>query len=99
MKIVKIGINDKYLSEEESRKVSLLKIAEPKKYVEGIGVYDGEFFIITETEVDDMYLSWLHNNGAQYNEEGFKNDFRAIHVDIEMAKIKARRLEREKPSE
>ena len=46
------------MSKEEQEKVSVLKLTPNRKYVKGVGMKDGIFYVIVENAMDDMYLSF-----------------------------------------
>ena len=48
---------------EDREKISLLKLVDTGKYVKGIGIRDDKFYIIAETENDEMYLSIMTTLG------------------------------------
>ncbi len=50
--------NSSIVSQEDKEKIAILKLIETGKFVETIGVRDGQFFIIPENAVDEVYLDY-----------------------------------------
>jgi hypothetical protein len=50
--------NSSIVSQEDKEKIAILKLTETGKFVENIGVRDGQFFIIPENAVDGVYLDY-----------------------------------------
>ena len=74
MKIIKFTKNYKFedLSPELQKPVALIKLC-PNQYflssnIKGIGMRDGEFYMISDDLSDDMYLSYLSSNYQIENE-------------------------------
>jgi len=74
MKIIKFTKNYKFedLSPELQKPVALIKLC-PNQYflssnIKGIGMRDGEFYMISDNLSDDMYLSYLSSNYQIENE-------------------------------
>jgi len=61
MKIIKITKNYKFedLTTELQKSIALIKLTSNRHYIKGIGMRDGEFYIICDDPSDDMYLSYL----------------------------------------
>lgn len=49
---------------EHREKISLLKLVKVGEYVKGIGIRDDKFFLISETENDEMYLGIMLKIGS-----------------------------------
>ena len=59
MKIYHKLDEDSYLlSQEEKEKISILKLVDVGKYIKGVGIRDGQFYVIAETETDEIYLEY-----------------------------------------
>ena len=50
--------NSSIVSQEDKEKIAILKLTESGKFVENIGVRDGQFFIIPEGKIDEIYLDY-----------------------------------------
>ena len=50
--------NSSIVPQEDREKIAFLKLAETGKYVENMGVRDGQFFIIPENKSDEIYLDY-----------------------------------------
>ena len=50
--------NSDIVPQSDKEKIALLKLVETGKFVENIGVRDGQFFIIPENAVDNVYLDY-----------------------------------------
>jgi len=61
MKIIKITKNYKFedLTTDIQKSIALIKLTSNRHYIKGIGMRDGEFYIICDNPSDDMYLSYL----------------------------------------
>ena len=53
-----IDENSSIVPQEDKEKIAILKLAEPSKYIENVGVRDGQFFIIPENKSDEIYLDY-----------------------------------------
>tara|TARA_R100000988_G_scaffold72350_1_gene37566 strand:+ start:2724 stop:2972 length:249 start_codon:yes stop_codon:yes gene_type:complete len=62
MKVYKHDHPYKRMSKEEQKKVSILKLTPNRKYVKGIGMRDGIFYVIVEDAMDDKYLAYISKN-------------------------------------
>ncbi|QDD06741.1 hypothetical protein FIT67_02640 [Candidatus Methylopumilus planktonicus] len=57
MKVYEIkNIEKSTIPKEDLEKISILKLCEPGKYIKGIGIRDGRFFVLADTENDQLYL-------------------------------------------
>ena len=62
MKIYEIkDIDNPIIPKEDLEKISLLKLCEPGKYIKGVGIHDGRFFVLADTENDQQYLEESRN--------------------------------------
>ena len=43
---------------EDKEKVSLLKLTDSGKFMKGVGIRDGQFYVIAESDTDDIYLNY-----------------------------------------
>jgi len=62
MKVVRIDDEDTKLTKKQERKVAILKLTENGKYIEGVGIKDDQFFLLTEGDDDEMYLGMLQGH-------------------------------------
>jgi hypothetical protein len=62
MKVVRIDDEDTKLTKKQERKVAILKLTENGKYIEGVGIRDDQFFLLTEGDDDEMYLGMLQGH-------------------------------------
>lgn len=62
MKVVRIDDEDTKLTKKQERKVAILKLTENGKYIEGVGIRDDQFFLLTEGDDDEMYLALMNNH-------------------------------------
>ena len=59
MKIYHKLDEDSYLlSQEEKEKISILKLVDVGKYIKGVGIRDGQFYVIAENSTDEVYLEY-----------------------------------------
>jgi len=57
MKIYEIkNIENANIPKEDLEKISILKLCEPGKYIKGVGIRDNRFFVLADTENDQLYL-------------------------------------------
>ena len=60
----KLDEDSHLLSQEEKEKISILKLVDVGKYIKGVGIRDGQFYVIAENETDEVYLEYkqaMHN--------------------------------------
>ena len=62
MKVIHSQDEDIKLTRKEKSKIAILKLVDSGKYVEGVGIRDNEFYILTEDKADDMWLAYVHRN-------------------------------------
>jgi hypothetical protein len=60
MKVVKIDDEETKLTKRQQQKVAILKLTDNGKYIEGVGIKDNEFFLLTEGDDEEMYLSMMN---------------------------------------
>jgi hypothetical protein len=46
------------VSKEDKEKIAVLKLVDIGKYIKGIGIRDGQFYVIAENETDEIYLEY-----------------------------------------
>lgn len=71
-----LDVESSNLSNEDKEKIAVLKLVDVGKYVENVGIRDGQFYIIAESNTDEIYLEYkgaLNNIQALMN---MKIDFR-----------------------
>ena len=64
MKVIKLTDEDSadYLEEKERIAIGTLKLAGDRNYVKDIGVRDGDFYLLEETQDDADYISWVRDS-------------------------------------
>jgi hypothetical protein len=73
-----IDAESSIISEQDKEKIAVLKLVDVGKYVENVGIRDGQFYVIAENETDKIYLEYksaLNNIQALMNT---KMDFRLL---------------------
>jgi hypothetical protein len=58
------------ISDKDKEKIAVLKLVDAGKYVENVGIRDGQFYIIAENDTDEVYLEYksaLNNIQALMN--------------------------------
>jgi hypothetical protein len=60
MKVIRIDDEETKLTKRQQQKVAILKLTDNGKYIEGVGIKDNEFFLLTEGDEDEMYLSMMN---------------------------------------
>lgn len=63
---------------EDKEKMAILKLVDVGKYIKGVGIRDGQFYVIAEDNTDEIYLEYRQAMGNI--EAAFKNkvDLRVI---------------------
>lgn len=64
MIVIRIDDEETKLTKLMQQKIAILKLTENGRYIEGVGIKDNEFFLITEDDSDEMYLSYKNAGGA-----------------------------------
>ena len=59
MKVIRIDDEETKLTKRQKQKVAMLKLTENGKYLDGIGIRDNEFFLLTEGDDDEQYLAYM----------------------------------------
>ena len=52
------------VSQEDKEKMAILKLVDVGKYIKGVGIRDGQFYVIAENDTDEIYLEYkqaMHN--------------------------------------
>jgi hypothetical protein len=97
MKVIRIDDEDTKLTKRQQQKVAILKLTENGKYLEGVGIKDNEFFLLTEGDDDEEYLAYFHDPRRKVTLT--KDDtVRLIMKEKEIATEKARFLGKEPPT-
>lgn len=90
-----LDVESSNLSDEDKEKIAVLKLVDVGKYVENVGIRDGQFYIIAESNTDEVYLEYksaLNNIQALMNS---KMDFRLLEQkNMEFHNKKAKALQR-----
>lgn len=60
MKVIRIDDEETKLTKRTKQKIAILKLTENGKYIEGVGIKDNEFFLITEDGIDEDYLAYMY---------------------------------------
>ena len=61
--------NSSILSKEDKEKIAILKLVDIGKYVKGVGIRDGTFYVVAENETDGIYLEYrqvMHSIDAAF---------------------------------
>jgi hypothetical protein len=99
MKVIRIDDEDTKLTKRQQQKVAMLKLTENGKYLEGIGIKDNEFFLLTEGDDDEEYLAYFYSDRRNVNLS--KDDVVKVVLTMmkekEIATEKARLLGKEPP--
>jgi hypothetical protein len=99
MKVIRIDDEDTKLTKRQQQKVAMLKLTENGKYLEGIGIKDNEFFLLTEGDDDEEYLAYFYSDRRKVNLS--KQDVTRLIIGMmkekEIATEKARLLGKEPP--
>jgi hypothetical protein len=64
------------ITQEDKEKISILKLVDVGKYVKNVGIRDGQFYVLSDNDTDEVYLEYkaaLQNIQALMNT---KMDFR-----------------------
>lgn len=64
MKVIRIDDEETKLTKRQKQKVAILKLTENGKYLEGVGIRDNEFFLLTEGGDDEQYLAYMFTTTA-----------------------------------
>lgn len=97
MKVVHITDEDTKLTKKEKRKVAILKLTENGKYLEGIGIKDDDFFLLTEDDVDETYIAYKFMDDTAkvtFNKESLMNALKLMSRVQEIATQKAQLKEK-----
>ena len=54
----KLDENSDTIPKEDKEKISILKLVDVGKYVKDVGIKDGQFYVLSETETDEIYLEY-----------------------------------------
>lgn len=46
------------VSKEDREKMAILKLVDVGKYIKGVGIRDGQFYVIAENDTDEIYLEY-----------------------------------------
>jgi hypothetical protein len=65
MKVIRIDDEETKLTKRQQQKVAILKLTDNGKYIEGVGIKDNEFFLLTEGDDDEMYLSLMNGHSGK----------------------------------
>jgi len=83
------------ISEQDKEKIAVLKLVDVGKYVENIGIRDGQFYIIAENETDKIYIEYkaaMSNIDTAFKQ---KMDYRLFsEKNMEFHNKKARAMQR-----
>jgi hypothetical protein len=83
MKVIRITDEDTKLTKKQRQQIAILKLTDNGKYIEGVGIKDNEFFLLTEGDDDEEYLAYF-DTGKPYKRSVFKDDL--IKLVLYMAK-------------
>lgn len=62
MKVIRIDDEETKLTKRQQQKVAILKLTDNGKYIEGVGIKDNEFFLLTEGDDDEEYLAYMYSD-------------------------------------
>ena len=65
MKVLRIDDEETKLTKRQQQKVAILKLTDNGKYIEGVGIKDNEFFLLTEGDDDEQYLAYFYSGKRQ----------------------------------
>ena len=60
----KLDEDSPHISKEDKEKISILKLVDIGKYIKDVGIKDGQFYVLSENETDEIYLEYkqaMHN--------------------------------------
>ena len=63
---------------EDKEKIAILKLVDVGKYVKGVGIRDGTFYVIAENDTDEIYLEYREALGKINTAMMQKLDMRVI---------------------
>jgi len=46
------------MTKEDKEKISILKLVDVGRYVKGVGIRDGQFYVLAEDDTDEVYLKY-----------------------------------------
>lgn len=90
MKVIRIDDEETKLTKKQQQKVAILKLTDNGKYIEGVGIKDNEFFLLTEADDDEEYLAYFYSDKRKVSLS--KEDV----VKIVLRMMKERDINREK---
>lgn len=74
------------VSQEDKEKMAILKLVDVGKYIKGVGIRDGQFYVIAENDTDEIYLEYkqaMHNINIElrtpFNERLFNQKAMEFH--------------------
>ena len=53
-----IDAESSIISEQDKEKIAVLKLVDVGKYVENVGIRDGQFYVLAENDTDEVYLEY-----------------------------------------
>lgn len=90
MKVIRIDDEETKLTKRQQQKVAILKLTDNGKYIEGVGIKDNEFFLLTEGDDDEEYLAYMYS--AKRTKTLSKDDV----VKLVLTLMKEKEIETEK---
>jgi hypothetical protein len=92
MKVVRIDDEETKLTKRQQQKVAILKLTDNGKYIEGVGIKDNEFFLLTEGDDDEEYLAFKQHRhlvgGVKTTQEELIRLVKLMCVEEKIAKAK-----------
>ena len=73
-----IDENSSLISKIDKERIALLKLVDAGKYIQDVGIRDGQFYILVENDTDEIYLEYrqtMHNIEVAFKQ---KMDVRII---------------------
>jgi hypothetical protein len=99
MKVIRIDDEETKLTKRQQQKVAILKLTDNGKYIEGVGIKDNEFFLLTEGDDDEEYLAYFYTDRRKVSIS--KDEVYTLVITMmkekEIANEKARLLGKEPP--
>lgn len=94
MKVILINDENTKLTKADKRKVSILKLTENGRYLDGIGIKDNNFFLLVEDETDAEYLEFMQHRplkgGVKTTKDKISSLQKLLAIGAEVDKIKER---------
>ena len=80
----KLDEDSPYISKENKEKIAILKLVDVGKYIKGVGIKDGQFYVLAENETDEIYLEY---------KQAINNIETSIHTYIDQRTLTQKQME------